>query len=535
MSSTWVAVVCASLGAAEAAATDADLLVGEWVGEFKLGANISLLKIHCRKGKKGIEATADIPPFGSTGVVLTNVRSGPASASFELGAGPARMHLEARLEGADLVGQVQQGDERGALRLVRLAQVDPMRLSAYRGAYRAGPNRFIWVSSFGELGGGLFFLDSQSGRFGPLYPKSETLFFSGQGVVIPLFPEGVRIAFSLSGKGKAEGLTFRRREGAEVRALRVPLETESVNFRDGTVSLAGTLTRPESGGQSPAIVMVHGSGPEDRDFLGVWVEFFASQGLAVLAYDKRGVGASGGDWKRANIDDLAKDAAAALGFLRSRTDIDPKRIGIFAISQGGWVAPRAARLSGAVAFLILHAPAAVTPARQGLLSIKHELRAYGFPQADVDEAIAYYELDDAFTRTGEGWEKLQDTYQKASARKAEWALPPRLKDDWFRPFYRGLMDYDPVSDLERLTFPTLAFFGGLDLTVPVEPNKTILENALRKAGNKDHTVVVLPQANHMFLQAKTGLKEEYARLQQFVPGYFDRMGDWLKQRRLAER
>jgi pimeloyl-ACP methyl ester carboxylesterase len=535
MSSAWAIVVCASLVAAEATATDADLLVGDWVGEFKLGANTTLLKIHCQHGKKGVEATADIPPFGPTGAVLTDVRSGPAGAGFELGAGPVCMHFEARLEGADLVGQVQRGEERGVLRLVRLAQIGPMRLSGYRGAYRAGPNRFIWVSSFGELGGGLFFLDSQSGRFGPLYPKSDTYFFSGPGVVIPLFPEEVRIAFSLGDKGKAVGLTFRRGEGAEVRAIRVPLETESVNFRDGTVSLAGTLTRPVSGGQSPAIVIVHGSGPEDRDFLGLWVEFFASQGLAVLAYDKRGVGASAGDWKRATLDDLAKDSAAAVGFLRSRTDIDPKRIGLFGISQGGWVAPRAVRLSGAVAFLILHAGAAVTPAQQGIIRTKHELSAYGFPQADIDEAVAYYELDDAFTRTGDGWDKLQDTYQKASARKAEWALPPRPKDDWFRPFYRGLMDHDPVSDLRRLTCPILAFFGAVDLTVPVEPNKTILENALLKAGNKDHTLVVLPQGNHVFLQAKTGLKEEYAHLQQFVPGYFDRMADWLKQRGFAER
>jgi fermentation-respiration switch protein FrsA (DUF1100 family) len=113
--------------------------------------------------------------------------------------------------------------------------------------------------------------------------------------------------------------------------------------------------------------------------------------------------------------------------------------------------------------------------------------------------------------------------------------PPLARDDWFRPFYRRLIDHDPSSDLQEVRCPVLAFFGDCDRTVPPERNKTALEDALAKAGNKDHKVLVLPKANHLFLQAQTGVRTEYPGLKHFVPGYFDAMSSWLKQQALAER
>jgi pimeloyl-ACP methyl ester carboxylesterase len=535
MAGQLLGLVLALTAPAGAEMPESAWLQGDWLGEFRLGAETTLVRLRCRTRPGGVQLTAEMPPFGPSGLAARRLRIGPDAVSFELSLDGAALVLDGRREGSGVSGEVRRGADRGTFRMVRLAQLDSRQLAACRGAYRAGPDRLIVVAPFGELGGGLFFLDCRTGRFGPLYAESDTAFFSGPAVVAPVFPPEVRVTFRREAGGAVSGLTYRQGKSEELRADRVPLRTETVRFRNGGVTLAGTLTAPREPGPRAAIVLVHGSGPEDRDFLGPWVEFFAAEGLAVLAYDKRGVGASGGDWKQATLDDLAGDTAAAVRLLRGRPDIDGRRVGLFGISQGGWVAPRAARQAGGVAFLILHAGPAVTPARQGLLSLEHELRAYGFPQPQIDEAIAYQRLDDDFTRSGKGWDRLQAAYQKAQARKAEWLQPPRARDDWFRAFYRGIMDHDPVPDLERLTCPLLAFFGEVDRTVPPEPSKTILETALARSGNRDHTVIVLPRANHLFLQAQTGLRPEYARLRTFVPAYFDTMARWLRRRDLARR
>jgi pimeloyl-ACP methyl ester carboxylesterase len=185
--------------------------------------------------------------------------------------------------------------------------------------------------------------------------------------------------------------------------------------------------------------------------------------------------------------------------------------------------------------MILHACSPLTPGEQGLQSLEHELRGYGFPQVEIDEAVAYQKLDDAFTKTQKGWQQLQEAYQTAVTRKAQWVQPPRARDDWFRTYYRGLIDHDPTLDLQQVRCPVLAFFGDCDRTVPPERNQPALERALAKAGNKEVKVWVLPKANHLFLQAKTGVRTEYPGLKNFVPGYLDAMSNWLKQRKLTEQ
>jgi pimeloyl-ACP methyl ester carboxylesterase len=509
-------------------APDDAWLLGEWLGELRLGDEVTLLKLQC-KCQDGIQLTVNLPPFTQTGLAVRKLHIGRADISFELPLDGATLVFEGKSERSALTGKVQRGPAAGTFRMIRLARVEEKRLSACYGAYRISPSRFVWVAPFGEFGGGMYSLDSGSGRFSPLYPESDTTFFPGNTVAASLFPVDLRLTFHRETNEIVSGLTYRQLKSEELRAAKVPLRTEKVSFRNGAITLEGALTVPQEGGPHPAVVLVHGSGPEDRDFLGPWVQFFACQGVAVLAYDKRGVGASAGDWKRATISDLAGDAAAGLALLRGRADVDARRVGLFGISQGGWVAPLAARLSPSVAFVILHAGPAVTVAQQGLQYLEHELRGYGFPESDIAEALALQKLDDAFTRSGKGWEKLQEAHQKAVSRKAEWVQPLKPKDDWFRTMYLGMMDHDPVPDLTQLTCPVLGFFGELDHNVPPEPNKTLLQNALAKAGNRDHTVVVLPKANHLFLQATTGVRTEYPRLKGFVPTYFDTMAGWLRR------
>lgn len=358
--------------------------------------------------------------------------------------------------------------------------------------YRLSPERVVWVGTFPEFGTAKYLLDFASRSFVPATEKEISALSDAKQVVI---------------------------------------RTQTVAFHSGGVKLAGKLTLPPTAGPHPAVVLIHGSNDEDRDYLDPWVGFFVSRGLAVLSYDKRGVRESTGDWKRADFHDLAGDAFAGVQLLKTRKDIDARRIGLFGISQGGWIAPLVASRDRAIAFIILHAGSALRVETNNLLFIEAELRGYGFDEPEIARAMAYYRLNDDVTRHPERWKELDALYQTERARKVEWLIEePQAADFWFRHFYRLIMDYDPAPVWAKVRCPVLAFFGELDHNVPSEPNRLALETALRRRSLNDSTIVVLPKANHMFLHAETGTREEYTKLTSFVDGYFDVMTAWLEKR-----
>src|SRR5579862_2847540 len=147
---------------------------------------------------------------------------------------------------------------------------------------------------------------------------------------------------------------------------------EAVEFRSGEATLAGTLFMPGTPGRHPAVVLYHGSGPQPRD--SARAEWFARCGVAALAYDKRGVGQSTGDFRRVPFPDLVEDGLAGVAFLKARGDIDGRHIGVWGLSQGGWLGPLAAARSRDVAFVIAVSGPGVTPGEQMIFYWANELR-----------------------------------------------------------------------------------------------------------------------------------------------------------------
>ncbi len=175
---------------------------------------------------------------------------------------------------------------------------------------------------------------------------------------------------------------------------------------------------------------------------------------------------------------------------------------------------------------VVHAGSGTTVREEGVLYLQNELRAAGLPEASVAVGERYQRLDDRVTASDVGWEELQRFYEKHS-RGEPWLWPPRPADDWFRAYYRMLMDFDPSPYWSRVTCPVLLFFGELDANVPPAQSWPPIEQALHAGGNPRVTQVVLPRANHVFLESRTGGRDEYPGLSHFVPGYFDRMAAWL--------
>ena len=301
---------------------------------------------------------------------------------------------------------------------------------------------------------------------------------------------------------------------------------EEVRFRNGDVTLSGTLFIPSGKGPHPAVVFVHGDGPDTREGYRFFADLFARHGIAALIYDKRGVGASTGDWRQSRFSDLADDALAGVQLLRSRNDINPKQIGLWGGSQGGWITPLAASRSKDVTFLIIKSGPAVGPAQLATYKSVTRVRNAGFSPEVIQQVTALMNLQFDILRTGKGWEKLETEVQKV--RNESWYrhVAVMSHSTWDSSWMNyGLdIDFDPVPIFERLNIPVLSLLGELDVDTPVHETVAILER-IKKEGNKDFTVKVFPGADHQI-----ELPRQVKSRPRYAPGYLDTMIDWTLER-----
>jgi pimeloyl-ACP methyl ester carboxylesterase len=315
---------------------------------------------------------------------------------------------------------------------------------------------------------------------------------------------------------------------------------EDFRFENGVVTLVGSLVKPTSNPPFPAIVVVHGSGNQGRgtSYYARWGDFFARHGVAALIYDKRGVGQSSGNHERATFDDLAGDVLAAVEGLKERSDIKASQIGLFGISQGGWLAPLAASRTDNVAYLILNVGPSVSVQEQELHRVEYSLRADEYSEEDIEKALAYTEL--VFTAAyGDG--DRQELFAKAEDVKSQkWADYVNVVgsdadlDGW------RLIRYDPSPVLKRTTIPLLALFGEHDVLVPPQENVDRLRGYLTEAGNSDFTIRVIPGVGHnmeTFGTLKGGewkWPEKYWIWPRKSPVIYETIFTWLTEHGIAQ-
>ncbi len=424
-------------------------------------------------------------------------------------------------------------------------KLDPQIYDTYLGSYRLASNDLIVI---GRTERRLYFYEPRTRRVRGLNPLSETVFSAGPSLLV-YSPTEFQITFIKDRKGEASGLNLKETNGSERAASKAVLYgEEKVTFRNGDVTLAGTLLKPRTKGPHPAAVLLHGSGPQDRNgYLSVMrfaADHLARHGIAALIYDKRGVGSSNGNWATATFDDMAADAVAALKLLQSRKDIKPDQVGMWGSSQAGWVMAKATSLSKEIAFIISVSAggSGYTPAQQNSYNLETEMRANGFNQDEINQALTALNLFYDVVRKGEGGngEKLDTALRQAqqNAKLKDW-LPPlsseidwKKRDQWFLALD---IDFNPVPLWEKYDGPMLGIFGELDSSTPVRQVMPIFERALANRKNKSFAIKLFPKAHHILLEAETGSDSELERLKRFVPGYFDAMTDWLEERLRVKR
>jgi len=301
----------------------------------------------------------------------------------------------------------------------------------------------------------------------------------------------------------AEGATKGSFRMVRERAMPSAISSSEVTFADGSVALAGSLLLPAGAGPHPAIVFLQGSGPEGRWANRYLAERFAKAGFAALIYDKRGVGQSTGDWHTSGFDELAGDAAAAVRFLRDRSEIDGAKIGIYGHSQGGTLAPLAALRAGHLAFVIGSASGGIDPAEMEEYSVGNSIGVNALPQSEAAEAKSFVHaiVDVAFR--GKPRDELNRSVAEFKGRPWYFDPPPPESSYW--SFSRLIAGYDPAVYWRQVKAPVLLLFGEKDERVPPDRSSRTIIAALHAGGNDDVTLKTFPDADHTFeLPAKTG-------------------------------
>ncbi|HEY3743814.1 MAG TPA: alpha/beta hydrolase [Bryobacteraceae bacterium] len=305
------------------------------------------------------------------------------------------------------------------------------------------------------------------------------------------------------------------------------IQEEPIHFASGKLMLAGTLLLPAASPPYPAVFLFHGSGPQPRDLS--TARWFAEQGFAALTYDKRGVGESTGDFRAGPFMDVCEDGLAALGYLKSRNEIDTRRIGVWGLSQGGWLGPLAASRSSDISFVIAVSGPGVSPGEQMLVYYANELRDRGVPESDVREADTLRRDVWNYLFTGKGYEHANRELNEA--RHKRWFTevnsqqdhlfePLRKPADLNRPStvrFRREMTYDPLPALKALHVPALFLFGSNDRLIPVEKSVEVIRDVQAHSTHADFTIQVFDGDDHGMRDA-TGAQD---------PRYLNTMRTWL--------
>lgn len=349
------------------------------------------------------------------------------------------------------------------------------------------------------------------------------------------------------------------RKAIEKEAVKRPQEpqqpfsyySEEVTFQNtgANISLAGTLTLPEKEGEFPAVILISGSGPQNRDeeLLGhkpflVIADYLTKNGFAVLRYDDRGVGQSKGDFKSATSADFATDVESAMAYLKTRKEINKKQIGLIGHSEGGLIAPLVASRSKDVSFIVLLAGTGIRGDKLLLLQQALIAKANGASEPDIKKSTEtnakLFEIVVKSTDNQKLKTDLAGFISETLRKDTTVQIPDGMTKDQFvsmqvdqisSPWMQYFIKYDPGTTLQKVNCPVLAVNGEKDLQVPPKENLTAIKNALIRGGNKKVTTKEFPGLNHLFQECKTGSPAEYAAIEQtFSSTALEEIVKWIK-------
>lgn len=520
---------------------------GDWQGTLKVQGAELRLALHIVKSDDGsLKGTLDSIDQGANGIPVTSISFKDSKLAFTVDAIHGSYEGKASSDGMRIDGTWKQAQALplGFERATTPAKADPAPPSdidgAWLGALDAGAMKLRIVFHISNTAQGLrATLDSpdQGAKGLPVTVVTR----KGPSLKLELKQVGGvfegKIAGDLSaiqgtwtqGGGSAP-LELKRVNDAAIERRRpqnpvkpYPYREEELAYPNPSagIKLAGTLTIPPGRGPFRAVVLITGSGPQDRDesLLGhkpflVLADYLTRKGIAVLRFDDRGVGKSTGDFATATTADFATDAEAGVAYLKTRSEVDPHKIGLIGHSEGAVIGPMVAARNTDVAFLVMMAGSGV-PGDEILVA--QTLRISETSGKSHQEA-AKNAADEREILNLLKHEKDQTVMEKKLREKLAGKIPEaqlgaqiqQISTPWFRYF----IEYDPAPALKKVTCPVLAINGEKDMQVPPEQNLPPIRKALQAAGNKNFEIEELPGLNHLFQTARTGALSEYAEIEE---------------------
>lgn len=326
-------------------------------------------------------------------------------------------------------------------------------------------------------------------------------------------------------------------------------DVEIPNYAD-SLTLAGTLTLPAKEGKYPAVILITGSGPQNRDeeLLGhkpflIVSDYLTRNGIAVLRYDDRGTAKSTGNFSSATSADMANDVEAAIRYLKTRKEINQSQIGLVGHSEGGIIAPMVAARSKDVGFIVLMAGTGVRGDELLLMQQEAIGRVSGTSEEDLKKMNSINRnLFDIVLESNnpDSMKAKLSQYMHLVIKEIPDSLRPQgmsevdfidmtikqVDNPWMQYFIR----HDPVKDLQKVKCPVLAINGSNDLQVPAKVNLDNIQKALQEGGNSNITIKEIPGLNHLFQESATGNPDEYAEIEQtFSSLALNEIGNWIKK------
>jgi len=546
-----------------------------WEGTLKVRPGVELrLLVRATESEKGeITGTLDSPDEGFKGLKLSSVLIDKSRFEFELKVSAAKYEGKMNAGGTEATGTWKQRGAELPLTFVKKDKptpepkvVGPEQL--WEGKLKAGAGielRLALHLSKTETGGMVGTFDSlDQGQKGI---KLNSVRLDKSRLAFELKLAGVHYEGKLNAEGtEAEGtfsqggaklpLTFKKTDKLSVvnrpqtPKPPFPYKVEAVTYHNvpAGVTLAGTVTEPQGAGPFPAVILISGSGAQDRDetifehkpFF-VLADVLTRRGVAVLRVDDRGVGGSTGATSTSTSEDFAGDVRAGIAYLKTRPEINARQIGLIGHSEGGLIAPLVAASSSDAAFIVLMAGTGL-PGDQ-ILIMQGQLiaKVMGADKKALDKQKEMQSRLFEILRTETDREKAAALMRQALKKLMTEASAEEQKSvgdiDAFvdsevkkvgSPWFRFFLSFDPRPTLAKVKCPVLALNGEKDLQVPPKENLAEIEKALKQGGNSQVTVKEMPGLNHLFQTCKTGSVAEYGVIEETIaPAALKVIGDWV--------